>query len=203
MSTPRTDHPAPATTISLLALHRGQLLTLSIIGVILGLIGLFFPTLALVLIAIVFGIFLIASGIFRINAALLTPSLPAGIRWLSGLLGVLIVAAGVVSLAHPFNTLIVLAYLIGIGWIAGGISDVMAAVQGSVRPRWFGGVAGVVSILAGVVMFVLPATGLKTFLLFASILLLVVSVTALLNMPRSPKAPKDDEVTPIIKPVVD
>jgi uncharacterized membrane protein HdeD (DUF308 family) len=200
MTTPPTEHQPAPNTISVLALHRGQLLAVSIIGIILGLIGLFAPTFALLFIAIVFGIFLVASGIFRINAALLTHSLPAGIRWLSALLGVLIVAAGVICLADPFGTLIVLAYLIGIGWIAGGISDVMAAVQGSVRPRWFGWVAGFVSILAGIVMFVLPATGLKTFVLIGSILLLVVSITSLLNIPRPPKAPKE-EVTPIITKV--
>ena len=142
MTIPPTEHPTAPNTISLLALHRGQLIAVSIIGIILGLVGLIFPTLALLFIAILFGIFLVASGIFRINAALLTHSLPAGIRWLSALLGVLIVAAGVICLADPFGTLIVLAYVIGIGWIAAGISDVMAAVQGSVRPRWFGWVAG-------------------------------------------------------------
>jgi uncharacterized membrane protein HdeD (DUF308 family) len=200
MTIPPTEHPTVANTISVLALHRGQLIAVSVIGIVLGLIGLIFPTFALLFIAIVFGIFLVASGIFRINAALLTHSLPAGIRWLNGLLGVLIVAAGVICLADPFGTLIVLAYVIGIGWIAAGISDVMAAVQGSVRPRWFGWVAGLISILAGIVMFVLPATGIQTFVLVASILLLVVSISALLNMPRLPKAPRE-EVTPVITKV--
>jgi uncharacterized membrane protein HdeD (DUF308 family) len=196
MTTPPTEHPAAPGTISVLALHRGQLIAVSIIGIVLGLIALFFPAFVLLFVAIVFGIFLVASGIFRINAALITPGLSTGLRWLTSLLGVLIVAAGVICLADPFGTLIVLAYLIGIGWIAGGISDVMAAVQGSVRPRWFGWVAGLVSILAGIVLFVVPATGIKTFILIGSILLLVVSVTALLNTPRAPK--KIDEVTPLI-----
>jgi uncharacterized membrane protein HdeD (DUF308 family) len=190
MSAPSTERPAPPTTISVIALHRGQLIAVSIIGIILGLIGLFFPTAALLFIAIVFGIFLVAAGIFRINAALLTHNLPAGIRWLSGILGLLIVAAGVLCLADPFRSLIVFAYLIGIGWIAGGVSDVMAAVQGSVRPRWFGWVAGILAILAGIVMFVLPALGLSTFLVWASALLVIVSVSALLTMPRGAKAPK-------------
>jgi uncharacterized membrane protein HdeD (DUF308 family) len=199
MTTPPTIPPAPSTTIGILALHRGQLLAVAIIGIILGLIGLIFPTIALLFVAIVFGIFLVASGIFRINAALLTHSLPAGIRWLSAILGVLIVAAGVICLADPFGTLIVLAYLIGIGWIAAGISDVMAAIQGSVRPRWFGWVAGLISVLAGIVMFVLPATGLRTFVLIGSILLLVVSISSLLSMPSKPKTQKEP-VTPIIRP---
>jgi uncharacterized membrane protein HdeD (DUF308 family) len=195
MTTPPIEHPVTPNTISLLALHRGQLIAVSIIGIILGLIGLFFPTLALLFVAIVFGIFLVGSGIFRINAALLTHNLPAGIRWLSGILGLLIVVAGVICLSDPFQSLIVLAYLIGIGWIAGGVSDVMAAVQGSVRPRWFGWVAGIVAILAGIVMFVLPALSLATFLVWASVLLLIVSISVLLTIPRAPKTAKE-AVTP-------
>jgi uncharacterized membrane protein HdeD (DUF308 family) len=196
MTTPSTGQPTVRTAISVLALHRGQLIAVSIIGIVLGLIGLFIPTLALLFVAIVFGIFLVASGIFRINAALLTHSLPAGIRWLSAILGILIVAAGVICLADPFGTLIVLAFLIGIGWIANGISDVMGAVQGSVHPRWFGWVAGLISILAGIVMFVLPAAGLKTFVLIGSILLIVVALSALLNTPRARKV--NENPTPII-----
>ena len=200
MTTPPTVPPAPATTVSALLVHRGQLVAVSIIGVILGLVGLFFPAAGLHFVAIVFGIFLVASGIFRINASLLTAHLPAGIRWLSALIGIVIVAAGVLCLADPFGTVIVLAYLIGIGWIAGGISDVMAAVQGSVHPRWFGWVAGFVAIVAGIVMFVLPAVGIILLMRYGSILLIVLSIAALLNMPRAPKAPKE-EVTPIITKV--
>jgi uncharacterized membrane protein HdeD (DUF308 family) len=196
MTTPLSGQPTERTTISVLALHRGQLIAVAIIGIILGLIGLFIPTLALLFVAIVFGIFLVASGIFRINAALLTHSLPAGIRWLSAILGILIVAAGVICLADPFGTLIVLAFLIGIGWIASGISDIMGAVQGSVHPRWFGWVAGLISILAGIVMFVLPAAGLKTFVLIGSILLIVVALSALLTTPRARKTKANP--TPII-----
>jgi uncharacterized membrane protein HdeD (DUF308 family) len=196
MTTPTTDRPTGPTTIGVLALHRGQLIAVSIIGIVLGLIGLLFPTVALLFVAIVFGIFLVASGIFRINAALLTHNLPGGIRWLTALLGVLIVIAGVICLADPFRSLIVFAFLIGIGWIAGGISDIMAAVQGSVHPRWFGWVAGIVSILAGISLFVIPAAGLQTFVLVGSILLLIVSITALLTIPRMPKT--KDPVTPII-----
>jgi uncharacterized membrane protein HdeD (DUF308 family) len=191
MTTPSPEPAALPTTISILALHRGQLIAVSIAGIILGLIGLFFPTGTLLFIAIVFGIFLVASGIFRINAALITHNLPAGIRWLSAILGLLIVAAGVICLADPFQSLIVLAYLIGIGWIAAGISDVMAAIQGSIHPRWFGWVAGLIAVLGGIVMFVLPALGLTTFLIWASAILIVVSVSALLSTPRAAKVPKE------------
>jgi uncharacterized membrane protein HdeD (DUF308 family) len=185
MSTPPTN-PAPA-VIGVGTIHRGQLVAIAIIGLVLGVIGLFLPTVALVAIAILFGIYLIASGIFRINTALLVPGLSAGVRWLTGLLGVLIVVAGVIALSHPFTLLVYLAILIGIAFVAEGIADVMAGVQGGVRPRWFGFVSGILSILAGIVMFVLPGFGYSVFLLIGSIALIVVSVSTLLTIPRRAK----------------
>jgi uncharacterized membrane protein HdeD (DUF308 family) len=187
VTTPPVDSQPVAATIGVLALRRGQLVAVAIIGLVLGLIGLFFPTTALLFVAIIFGIYLIASGIFRINSAFLVHNLSTGARWLTGLLGVLIVVAGVICLSDPFGTLIVLAYLIGIAWIAEGIVDIMAAVQGSVQPRWLGWVSGIVAVIAGIVIFVLPAAGFVTFLLIASIMLIVVSVTTLLTLPRKSK----------------
>jgi uncharacterized membrane protein HdeD (DUF308 family) len=189
MTTPPVDRPTNplAAGLGVLTIHRGQLVTVAIIGIILGLIGLFLPGVALITVAILFGIYLVASGIFRINAALLAHSLSAGVRWLTGLLGLLVVVAGVICLADPFRSLVVLAYVIGIGWIAEGIADIMAAVQGSVHPRWFGWVSGVVSIIAGIVIFVLPAVGVATFVFIGAILLLFVSVSTLLTMPRRAK----------------
>jgi uncharacterized membrane protein HdeD (DUF308 family) len=184
MSTPPAspESTTPSGTIGILGLRRGQLLGLAIIGAILGLIGLFFPTLAFIFVAIVFGIYLVASGIFRINTALLAHGLGA-VRWLSGLVGLLIVAAGVICLSDPFQSLIVLAYVIGIGWILEGIADVATAARGRGGRRVFGWVSGILSIVAGIVIFVLPAAGLRVFELIGSILLIVVSVSTLLTMP--------------------
>ncbi len=195
MTTPPVDSAERPTTIGILAIHRGQLVAVAIIGIILGIIGLFFPSGALLTIAILFGIYLVASGIFRINSALLAHNLSTGVRWLTGLLGVVVVVAGVVCLADPFQSLVVLAYVIGIGWIAEGVIDIMAGVQGSVRPRWLGWVSGVVSIIAGIVTFVLPAVAIATFVFIGAILLLCVSVSTLVTLPRRAKAAKATTLT--------
>ena len=186
MTTPTT--PAPRTTVSFLSLRRGQLVAVSVLGLLLGLVGLIFPLPGLLFIAILFGIYLVFSGIFRINSALITHSLRGAVRWLNGVLGVLIVVAGVICLSHPWASLYVIGYVIGIGWIAEGISDIMGAIQGSVRPRWFGVVSGILSMLAGIVVFILPTLGDLTLVFIGSILLIVVSVSTLLTMPRAVKA---------------
>jgi uncharacterized membrane protein HdeD (DUF308 family) len=170
--------------VGVLKIHRGELIAVAILGIILGVIALVWPGATLLTVAVIFGIYLIASGIFRITAAFVADGLTTSLRWLTGIMGLLVIVAGVICLANPFSSLVVLAFVIGIGWIAEGVIDVMSAVRGAIRPRWFGFVSGVVSILAGIATFVLPAFAIVTFVIFGGVLLIVVSVTTLLTLPR-------------------
>jgi uncharacterized membrane protein HdeD (DUF308 family) len=168
-------------------IHRGQIIAIAIVGVLLGVIGLLFPKATLFTVAIIFGSFLIAAGIFRIMAAVIAEELTTTMRWVSGLLGLLIVIAGILCLSNPFRSLVVLAIVIGLGWIADGIVDFSAGLRRAVQPRWFGYVSGIVSIAAGVAMFVLPAAGIAALVTIGCVLLIVVSITTLLMIPRKAK----------------
>jgi uncharacterized membrane protein HdeD (DUF308 family) len=172
----------------LLRVHRGQLVAVAVIGLVLGIVAILFPGASLLTVAILFGIYLIASGLFRITAAFVAEELGNGMRWLTGLLGLLIVVAGIICLSNPFQSLVVLAVVIGAGWILEGIVDLAGGVRGTISPRWFGWVSGIVSIAAGVAMFVLPAAGVLALVWIGGILLIAVSVTTLLTLPRRVKA---------------
>lgn len=175
-------------------LHRGQIIALAVIGLILGLIGLFFPGATLLTVALLFGSYLVVSGIFRIIGAIIGGfGLTAGQRWLAGILGLLVVLAGVFCLADPGGSIVVLAFLIGIGWVAEGIVDIVGGVAKTIVPIWAAILSGVVSILAGIVMFLLPGLGVASLVLIGSILLIVVALTTLFTLPRASKpaaAPK-------------
>lgn len=189
MTTPAGTAPdyLPGLPIGLLKVYRSQLIVVAVLGLVLGLIGLVFPGATLLTIAIIFGIYLIASGVFRITAAFIADRISTGLRWLTGILGLLVIVAGIVCLANPFRSLFVLAFVIGIGWIAEGIVDFMAGLRNAVTPRWLAFVSGIISIAAGVAMFVLPAAGVAALVLIGSILLIAVSLTTLLTLPRKPK----------------
>jgi uncharacterized membrane protein HdeD (DUF308 family) len=174
----------PGFPVGLLRLHRGELVAVAIIGLALGVIGLLWPRATLLTVAVIFGSYLIASGIFRITAAFVADGLSTGLRWLTGVLGLLVIIAGVIALLHPYESLLVLALVIGIGWIAEGIVDVVEGIRANGTARWLGIASGVVSIIAGIVTFLLPALAVVTFVAIASILLIIVSVTTLLTMPR-------------------
>ena len=180
----------PGIPVGVLKVHRGELVAVAVIGLILGLIGVFFPGATLLTVAILFGSYLIVSGIFRITAAFVADKLNTRLRWLTGIMGLLVIVAGIFCLSNPFNSLTVLALVIGIGWIAEGIVDFMAGLRSTVTPRWLGFVSGVITIAAGISMFWLPLAGLSVLVTVGSVLLIVVSVTTLLTIPRGPKTAK-------------
>ncbi|MEH6780221.1 MAG: DUF308 domain-containing protein [Rhodoglobus sp.] len=186
-------HPTSAADLlpGLLRVHRGQLVAVAVIGLVLGVVGLLFPGATLLTVAILFGIYLIASGLFRITAAFVASSLDSPMRWVSGLLGLLVVVAGILCLSNPFQSLVALALVIGIGWILEGIVDLVGGVRGTFHPRWFGWVSGIVSMAAGVAMFVLPAAGIFSLVAIGAILMIAVSVTTLLTLPRKNATARD------------
>ncbi|WP_343925454.1 HdeD family acid-resistance protein [Rhodoglobus aureus] len=175
----------------LLRAHRGQLMAVAVIGLVLGVVGLLFPGATMLTVAVLFGIYLIASGMYRIMSASLANNLDFSMRWVTGILGLLIVIAGILCLSNPFQSLIALALVIGIGWILEGIIDLVGGVRGTVHPRWFGWVSGIVSMAAGVAMFVLPAADLVSLVAIGAILMIAVSVSTLLTLPRKNKAAEE------------
>lgn len=180
----------------LLRVHRGQLMAVAVIGLILGVIGLLFPGATLLTIAVLFGIYLIASGMYRITAAFVANNLDSSMRWVTGSLGLLVVIAGILCLSNPFQSLVALAIVIGVGWILEGIIDLVGGVRGTIRPRWFGWVSGIVSMAAGVAMFVLPAAGIFSLVAIGAILMIAVSITTLLTLPRKNKRSTDTVTGP-------
>jgi uncharacterized membrane protein HdeD (DUF308 family) len=169
---------------NLLTLHRGEVVAIAIVGLVLGIVALVWPDATLVTVAVVFGLYLIMSGLFRLSVAILSRTSTTGWRWFGGVLGVLVVAAGIYCLVNPVQSLAVLAWVIGFGWIAEGIIDIMAGIQGLVSPTWLAILSGVVSIIAGIIVFTLPALAIQTFLIFGAVLLIVVSITTLFTLPR-------------------
>ncbi|MES2172232.1 MAG: DUF308 domain-containing protein [Actinomycetota bacterium] len=172
------------TVPSSIRLNRGALIAVSVIGIVLGIVALALPGVSLLTVAIIFGSYLVASGIFRIVTALTATTLSASQRWLTGAIGLLVVIAGVFCLADPLSSLSVLGILIGIGWIAEGAIDIVAAIRHTVSPTWYGWVSGVISVIAGIVAILLPAAAVLVFVTVGAILLIVVSVSTLLMMPK-------------------
>jgi uncharacterized membrane protein HdeD (DUF308 family) len=121
--------------------------------------------------------------------------------WLVLILGALSIAAGVLAVAYPDITLLVLGLVLGIylviagsTWVALGTSEPLLSSGG----RALRIVVGVLGILAGLVCLVRPGAGVLTLLIALSFWFIVVGVSDLSRAIES----HEDRVISIILGVV-
>lgn len=107
-------------------------------------------------------------------------------RWLAGLLGTLILVAGILCLSNPFGSLTVLGLVIGLGWILDGVSSITSG-RTLTGPVWLPTAAGIASVIAGILTVIMPVLALASFVSVAAILLIVVGVSGLLLLPGGTK----------------
>lgn len=112
--------------------------------------------------------------------------------WLAVLAGVALVAVGVWMLTNLFESVVVLALLVGASLIVGGVLEVVA-LGGSRGLGWLGWLGGGVLILAGVMVMAWPDVTLWVIAFLAGVALLftgtVRAITALAN--------RDDDTWPV------
>ncbi len=167
------------------SVQRGWVIGTAVTGILLGIIGLLVPPAALLGVALVFGISLIVIGTARLVIAFSVAGLERRERWFLAVLGALVTVAGVLVLSNPWQSIIVLGIVIGLGWITDGVASIAIATRGfSARARWLPVIAGIVSIVAGVIVMIFPATGVTTFVLVAAVLLILVGIATLFLLPK-------------------
>jgi len=161
----------------------GALIVMGIVAIVLGVLVLVWPNATLLVVAITFGIQLIIGGAVRLAVSRDLPREPGWVRPVSMLLGALSIIAGIICLFRPGTSLLVIAILIAIGWIAEGIAAI-AHGFGSDRTtgtRVFLIVVGVVSVIAGIVVAILPGSSLLFLTRLAGIMLIIIGVAEIVT----------------------
>lgn len=148
--------------------YRGGLWLLPIVGalsVVAGVIILFKPSESLATLAVIAGIFLLLDGILEVidSAMRSTPN-----RGLVALIGVLSAIAGVLLIRHPIGGVAAVALLIGIWLIAVGVIRFAAAFEEYENRGWHA-LAGVIEVVAGVVIVANPDIGFGTLALLVGL----------------------------------
>lgn len=165
-------------------LERGFVIATAISAIALGVAALVWPGATLITVALLFGAYLVVSGIFRLVIAFTSDSLSTGVRWLVGIMGVFIIIAGIIALNNLAQSLLVLAFVIGFGWIFDGVAAIAAGVTGrTALPRWLAIVSGVISIIGGIVVFTIPGVAIVTFVLFGGWILIAIGIATLFSLP--------------------
>lgn len=153
-------------------------LVLGVLSVLAGIMVLAWPSATLVVVAALFGAWILVAGIMRVVSVFTLDWVSTGVRVLTGVLGVALVVVGVSLLGNILESLQVLVFLVGIMFVVDGIEDLLRAFSGdeSGGARTFLVLSGVVAIAAGIALFVWPGLGLATLVLVLGIWLIVLGV---------------------------
>jgi len=139
---------------------------------------LFFTTgFTLDVILIFLGIFLLLNGLFSVIGAFGAKG-NHGRWWLLLIGGIISIVAGLVVFTQPEATLIFFAYLIAIWAIVIGIFDLIASFAASwaAPGKTYLGVAGIISIIFGIIVFVNPAFSLVAIIWLIGFYILIIGL---------------------------
>jgi uncharacterized membrane protein HdeD (DUF308 family) len=164
---------------------RAFVIFVAIVAIIIGVVSLTWTGPTLNVISILFGVFLVVVAIYRIAIGFENRRASVGGFVFNLIVAAVLFGIGIVCLNSSAQSLTILAFVVGIGWIFDGIADLFAAGAGYTRGRrGLVALSGVVSILAGIAFLFLPALSLTVFVQVAAVLLIIVGVTALFTLPR-------------------
>jgi len=130
-----------------------------IAAIIFGLLAFAWPGLTLVTLILFYGAFALVDGVLAIVAAI-TGGV-SGSRWWLAIIGLLGIAAGLVTFLTPGLTALVLLLFIA-GWaIATGVLQIIGAIKlrKEIDNEWLLILGGIVSVLFGVCMMLAPGAG--------------------------------------------
>ena len=130
---------------------------------------------------VLFGIYLIASGMLQVASAFGTHR-ATSLRVLGFLSGALSIVLGLFCFRGPLESILLLALWIGIGWLFRGIAQTVAAAHDpSVPARGWQIFLGIVTFVAGIVLIVSPFKSIAVLVLVAGWWLVVVGVVELIT----------------------
>ena len=193
--------PDGADVLARASRHWGWMMAFGIISLLAGVTVLVWPGRTLIVVAVLFGVQLVVTGIFRFVAAFASEDLTGGTRVLLAVLGVLSLIIGLYAVRHVLVTLLALALLLGIYWIVNGAVELFMALSArGVAGRGWTVVTGVISVLAGLLVLVYPAISLLTLVVVLSAWLLVLGlmeITLAIRARSAGRRIEDRELHPV------
>ncbi len=160
-TTTESTQSRPAEAIGRIGKHWGWMLAFGILTIAAGICALVWPGITLLAAAIVFGVQLVVAGIYRLVAAFAAPEESTGTRVMLGVLGVLSLIIGLYAVRHVLLTIVALALLLGIFWVANGVIELFTAFSNrEASGRGWLVAMGIVSIVAGILLLAIPGLSL-------------------------------------------
>ncbi|MGC4250564.1 MAG: HdeD family acid-resistance protein [Sphingobium sp.] len=149
-----------------------------IAAILFGILTFLWPALSLLSIVLLWGAFALVDGIFAIATAFLTKRPDAGSRWWMGLVGLLGVAAGLLTFFAPAVTAFGLLTFFAAWLIATGILQIVGAIRlrKAIDNEWMLALSGLASVILGALLIGYPLAGLVTVAWMIGIFALAVGI---------------------------
>ncbi|MCF2529665.1 HdeD family acid-resistance protein [Yinghuangia soli] len=147
----------------------------------LGCVILAWPEPTLMVVGVLFGVYLLITGVAQLIAAFGTHA-ATSMRVMAFISGALSVLLGLFCFRGTTQSIFLLAVWIGIGWLFRGITETMAAVSDSDMPsRGWQVFLGVITAIGGVVLIVAPFGSISVLTVFAGIWLILVGLVEIVT----------------------
>ncbi|WP_104166175.1 HdeD family acid-resistance protein [Cryobacterium sp. N22] len=151
----------------------------AVVAIGIGTILLVWTEATLAVIAVLFGLYFVVSGVVRIVRGVASTGSAAGGRVLNIVLGVLVLILGILALRNPEGSLAVLGLVVGIVWIVEGVAALVEYTTDS--SRWPGILLGVVGILAGLIVLFAPVQTIGVLVTIGGIMLIISGLVQLVR----------------------
>jgi uncharacterized membrane protein HdeD (DUF308 family) len=159
-----------------LAKNWWMLLLRGIAAIIFGGLSLAWPGMTLVTLILFYGAYVLVDGVLAIVAAITGGTLAP--RWWLAVVGLLGIAAGLLTFMMPGVTALVLLYFIA-GWaIATGVFQIIGAIRlrKEIDNEWLLVLGGLISVLFGGAMFAAPGAGALALVTVIGIYAIIIGV---------------------------
>jgi uncharacterized membrane protein HdeD (DUF308 family) len=150
------------------------LLFAGVLSLAVGVVALVWPGKTVIVVAIVFAIWLIVSGIFSLVRGF-AHGLTGGMRALFIITGILSLVLGIFAIRGEFQELYILSLFIGIGFLFRGFSSLFLGFE-SKEGRGSNIFFGIVMLIGGVVVLVWPGISLITLTWVVGIWLIIIGI---------------------------
>ncbi|MCH0566983.1 MULTISPECIES: HdeD family acid-resistance protein [unclassified Streptomyces] len=153
-------------------------------SLVLGIVVLAWPDASVRVAGILFGIYLLISGVFQLVAAFGTHR-TTSLRVLAFISGALAIVLGLFCFRGPMQSTLLLALWIGIGWLIRGITQTLAAASDPSMPaRGWQVFLGVITFVAGIVLIDSPFESIAVLTVVGGIWLIAVGVVEIVTAVR-------------------
>ncbi|WP_073948640.1 HdeD family acid-resistance protein [Streptomyces kebangsaanensis] len=184
--TPQPQETPPVEGMAALANMGWQiLLTMGLATIALGVIALVWPGATLRVVGVLFGVYLLVTGVFQLAGAF-GVHVPRHLRVLHFITGAASILLGLICFRGTLQSILLLALWIGFSWLLRGTLETAAAASVQDMPARGWHVAfGIIGALAGIVMIIMPFASIATLTLVVGVMAIVLGLTEVIRAIRT------------------